>query len=337
MPERKKEKNKAPKEKKQKREKKKNPVASLFRWILVLILALVLSVGVLITLSEYIELPLPIPTWEELEYILKGSNSPENQLKPNELEVHFINLGQADSILLKLGQEAMLIDAGENSDGDDVYNYIKRQGIEKLNILVGTHPHSDHIGGLDYIIQNLDVDTIIMPKIAKDLVPTNKTYTDVLKAIKNKGKKVKTATPGDILTMGRAVITILGPNDDYDNLNDYSVCVRVEYRGKSFLFTGDAEAQAENDMVKNYKDLLDIDVLKVGHHGSSTSSSDELMKIATPTYAVIQVGEVNDYGHPHRETLEILEEYETEVYRTDKDGNIIFIVNEQGISIKTKQ
>ncbi|WFA08863.1 MBL fold metallo-hydrolase [Tissierella sp. Yu-01] len=247
-------------------------------------------------------------------------NDVSNFKEGSNLEVHFIDVGQADSILIKSGTESMLIDAGNNADGDLVVNYLKEQEISDLKFVIGTHPHEDHIGGLDDVIDNFNIATIIMPNV----MHTTKTFEDVLDSINNKGLKINSPKVGTTYDLNGASVLILAPNsEEYKELNNYSVVVKLTHGENSFLFTGDAEALSENEMMENNIGVLDSDILKIGHHGSITSTSGEFLDAVNPKYAIISLGKDNDYGHPHKEIIELLEENEIEILRTDKMGTIV--------------
>ncbi len=238
-----------------------------------------------------------------------------------DLKIHYIDVGQGDAILIQKDGENMLIDAGENEYGKVVVNYLKKNNVSKIDYIIGTHPHSDHIGGLDTVIQNFEVDKVIMPKVNH----TTKTFEDVLLAIKEKNLKLVFPKVGDIHKLGDAKWTILAPNgEEYDSLNNYSIVIRLQYKNNSFLFTGDAESQSEKEMLEsNEKSSLVADVLKIGHHGSSSSTTDEFLQAVQPKFAVIQLGKDNSYGHPHKETLKKLKRNQIEVFRTDLNGTIV--------------
>lgn len=244
------------------------------------------------------------------------------------LEVHFLDVGQADSILVKAPGGVMLIDAGNNADADDVVSYLKNQGVSKIDVLVGTHPHEDHIGGLDAVIDTFDVSKIYMPKAST----TTKTFEDVLLAIQSKGLKVTTPTAGSSFDLGNVKCIILAPiGNSYEDLNNYSIVLKLEYGQTSFLFTGDAETGSEQEILAAKYDLK-ADVLKVGHHGSSGSTSPAFLKAVSPKYAVISVGKNNQYGHPDSIILNRLSVYGAEIYRTDESGTIIAISDGKSIT-----
>lgn len=249
------------------------------------------------------------------------------------LTVHFIDVGQGDGILIQQGTKNMLIDAGTNEDEKLMVNYLNKQGIKKLDVVIGTHPHEDHIGGMDAVIKNFSIGAIYMPKVTN----TTKTFEDVLTAIKAKGLKVNAPTAGSTFKLGDATCTILAPNgSQYEDLNNYSLVIKVTYGTKSFLFTGDAEAISEKEMI-NKKYNLKADVLKVGHHGSSSSTSADFLKAVNPTFAVISMAKGNDYGHPHKETMALLKAKSIKVYRTDECGTIIATSDGKTIAFNVKQ
>lgn len=242
-------------------------------------------------------------------------------IQESSLKAHFIDVGQGDAILITQDNHSMLIDAGDNKYEKTVVDYLKKQGIKKLDYVIGTHPHADHIGGLDAVIDAFEIGKVIMPKVEN----TTKTFLDVLTSIKNKGLKVTAPNIGDIYKLGKAEFIIVAPNSEkYSDLNNYSVVTKMEYEKTSFLFTGDAEVLSEKEILNN-KINIEADVLKVGHHGSDTSSSVEFLDTVKPKYAVIQVGEGNKYGHPSIEIMNRLEKRHTKVYRNDLNGNIIAI------------
>lgn len=266
-----------------------------------------------------------------LKVLLASCGSPEN----NTLKVHFLDVGQADCILIQAPTgENMLIDAGNNDDADMIVTYLNAKGVKKIDVLVGTHPHEDHIGSLDTVIDTYDIGKVYMPRVTH----TTKTFEDVLIAIKNKGLKIAAAKAGEIIDFSpNTRVEILAPNSpEYDDLNNYSAVIKLTYGNTSFLFTGDAEDISENEMLASGYDLK-ADVLKLGHHGSSTSSTEAFLAAVKPSYGVISVGKGNDYGHPHEEVLTRLEQAGIEIYRTDESGTVLFATDGDHIVIKTEK
>jgi len=245
--------------------------------------------------------------------------SADAQLAIAPLEVHFIDIGQGDCTLIVCDGSAMLIDAGENNKGTVVQSYIEKQGIERLDYVIGTHPDSDHIGGLDVAIYKFDCGTIIMPEFGKD----TKTYDDVIQTMKNKNYKNTLPEVGKEYKLGDATFTIVAPNGTYGNdANDYSVGIILTHGENKFVLLGDAEEKAETDILKNGIDLS-ANVYKASHHGSRTSSMQELLDAIDMEYVVISCGTGNSYRHPHKETLDRLKKMKVKVFRTDEQGTII--------------
>jgi beta-lactamase superfamily II metal-dependent hydrolase len=265
-------------------------------------------------------------------------NTPENKVsmdtanRDNLVEVHFIDVGQGDAILIEAENSAMLIDAGENNKGTIVTDYLETQNIKKLDYVIGTHPHSDHIGGLDTVINSVAVDTVILPSATH----TTDTFEDLLDALEENNLSITMATVGDEYNLGPATFTVIGPNSStYDDLNNYSVGIKLTFGDNSFLFTGDAGKLSEEEMLENGIDLS-ADVLKLSHHGSNTGNGEAFLQAVNPTYAMICVGADNDYGHPHVETLEAMLNCGIKVYRTDVQGTVVFTSDGKNISVNTQ-
>lgn len=234
------------------------------------------------------------------------------------LRVNYIDVGQGDSIFIQLpNNETMLIDAGEAYKSDNVINYLNNLGITKIDYVIGTHPHTDHIGGLEEVINTFDIGSIYMPRASS----TSKTYEDLLTTISSKGLKVKTAKSGVVvLDEDNLKLEFIAPNSDsYSELNNYSAVLKLTYLDNTFLFMGDAETLSEEEITSEIK----ADVIKVGHHGSDSSSSLEFVKKVSPEYAIIMVGEGNSYNHPYQSIIDRYESVGAKVLRTDLDGNII--------------
>ena len=234
------------------------------------------------------------------------------------LKVNYIDVGQGDSIFIQLpNNKTMLIDAGEAYKSDNVINYLNDLGITKINYVIGTHPHTDHIGGLEEVINTFDIGSIYMPRA----VSTSKTYEDLLTTISSKGLKVKTAKSGVVvLDEDNLKLEFIAPNSDsYSELNNYSAVLKLTYLDNTFLFMGDAETLSEDEITNEIK----ADVIKVGHHGSDSSSSLEFVKKVSPEYAIIMVGVGNSYNHPYQSIIDRYESVGAKVLRTDLDGNIV--------------
>jgi competence protein ComEC len=247
------------------------------------------------------------------------------------LEVHFIDVGQGDSIFIEIKDSCMLIDAGENNKGTTVLNYLEDQNVDKLDYVIATHPHSDHIGGLDTVLRSISADKVIMP----DVTHTTATFEDVLDVLEEKGMKITKAKVGDKYRLGPASFEIISPNSDsYEDLNNYSVGIKLTYGNNSFLLAGDAEKLSEEEMLKNGIDLSS-DVLKLGHHGSAYSSCSDFLDAVNPEYAVISVGADNEYGHPHAATMQAMKDRNIKIYRTDKQGTVVFTSDGNTISVNT--
>lgn len=240
-----------------------------------------------------------------------------NVVEGQDVVVKFFDVGQADSILVQSAGVNMLIDAGTNNMGNTVVQNLKDLGITKINYLVGTHPHEDHIGGMDDVINNFEIGTIYMPKVQTN----TKTFEDVLDAISNKGLTITTPEVGYVFEVGNTKCEVMcagtGTTEENSNLNLSSIVIRMVYGEESFLFMGDAEEKNESS-----RQWPQTTVLKVGHHGSDTSSSESFLNQVKPEISVISVGINNTYGHPKKTTLDKLNALETSIYRTDQNGTI---------------
>lgn len=263
---------------------------------------------------------------DDLAKIIQGKIDVDKKI--GNLKVNYINVGQGDSILIQQDGHNMLIDAGTNSSEKVVVDYLKSHGVTKLDYVIGTHPHEDHIGGLDAVINNFEIGQVFMPKVTT----TTQTFKSVITAINNKELKITTPKVGESYNLGNAVWTILAPSSDsYTDMNNYSIVTKLKFGNNSFVFTGDAEDISEGEILKKQLDIS-AEVLKLGHHGSNSSTTDEFLKTVNPKYAVISVGQGNKYGHPTENTLDKLKANNISFYRTDEKGNIIAISDGSSIS-----
>lgn len=258
----------------------------------------------------------------------QGTKEKETEISGGQLEVHFIDVGQGDATLVLCDGHAMLIDAGNNDKGTLVQNYLLKHGVTELDYVIGTHPDADHIGGLDVILYKFDCGSVFLPEKEND----TKTYEEVVEVLENKNYTAVCPKVGSRYMLGNASFTVIAPNRDYgDDTNDWSISILLENGSNRFLFTGDAEKPAEEDMLNNGIDLS-ADVLKVAHHGSSNATSEEFLTQVDPSYAVVSVGGENSYGHPHAEVLNRLRSHKVKVFRTDEQGSVVASSNGSGIT-----
>lgn len=260
-----------------------------------------------------------------------GIHTGDIVLDTNQILVSFIDVGQGDSILVRSNSHAVLIDGGERPQGRAVLRYLRNSGVRRLDYVIATHPHEDHIGGLITVLGRLDVGRVIMP----DVTHTSYAFRDFLAVIDNNDIPVTFPNPGDTIRAGIIEFTVIGPPNPHPgpaaNLNNASVVLRLAHGQTSFLFTGDAEYELEQWMVNGGANLSS-DVLNVGHHGSSTSTTEAFLDAVNPIAAVISLGTGNQFGHPHREVIDRLTERGVNIYRTDQLGTIRMITDGQQIN-----
>ncbi|WP_334071842.1 MULTISPECIES: ComEC/Rec2 family competence protein [Paenibacillus] len=264
----------------------------------------------------------------------KATSPPSAATKTDgQLRVIFLDVGQgASQLLIGPSGRTMLIDAGDNSEEQRMLDYLREYGVERIDIVVGTHPDADHIGGLDAVIGHHKVGAVYMPKIQAN----TKTFESLLESIRERGLKVKTAKAGLRLDWDDQVdVRLIGPVEQSDDSNNMSAVMKVTFGETSFLLTGDAERESEKAMLASGADVQ-ADVLLVGHHGSTSSTSLSFLRKVSPKYAVIQVGE-NSYGHPKKEILDRLRKQNVQVYRNDRQGTIETVSDGQGIRITTER
>ncbi len=265
-----------------------------------------------------------------LTFLFSGS------LAAEEILVHFIDVGQGDAILIQGPEGNVLIDGGDRWDwvGERLISYLEAQGVEKLEAIVSTHPHADHIGGLPAVINNFPVEKIY----DSGRIHTTRTFEEYLLLIDRKGIPYATPRRGEVLTVANLEFKVLhpGPNIEDYSLNDASIVLRLEFGEISFLFTGDAEKRAEREIIESGLPVS-ATILKVGHHGSRTSTNPFFLEEVGPEVAVIQVGEDNRFGHPRAEVLQLLEKHEIEVYRNDQAGTVVIGSDGSDYWVETEQ
>ena len=287
---------------KRRRKKSKKRALKTFIWTIILCI---------ITLIGYLYGP-----------TLLGKDTPA-PVSGDEVQFHFIDVGQGDATLIRTAAGDILIDAGTNDSEEALKAYLDKVGVDDIEYAIFTHPHEDHIGGADMVVKSYNVKNVILP----GKVHTSKTYEYMMDAIEERGCEVTLATPDVSFTVGELKCSVLAPISKlYSELNDYSVVLRAEYGETVAIFTGDAEVHVEEEMLDRYRlsGKLDCDLLKVGHHGSDTSSSEAFISAASPAHAVISVGKGNTYGHPVQAILKRYENANAAIYRTDLEGSIVF-------------
>lgn len=288
--------------------------------------ALLLTFAALVTLSSCS--PAKNITASEIPSTSETSAAYES----GNLSVTYLDVGQADCTLLQCDGEAMLIDGGDENSGTRIQKVLTDEGIDSLKYVVGTHPHSDHIGGLDVIITKFDVENVFLPDIEGD----TSTYEELLDAMDYKAITPIHPDIGDCYMLGSAYFTFLSDGSGYeDDINNSSLVLKVINGENEFLFTGDAEEPVETALVNSGADIS-ADVLKIGHHGSSTSTCEEFLNKVDPTAVVISCGKDNDYGHPHDEVMERLTARDIDIYRTDESGTVTAISDGTDISFNSE-
>lgn len=258
----------------------------------------------------------------------KSENNAVETEYNDDMQVSYIYVGQGDSEFIELPNgQTLLIDAGPNDAGSNVVDYIKSLGYTSIDYVVATHPHEDHIGGMDDVINAFDIGDVYMPRASTD----TKTYENLLDAISEKNLVVFTAHDGvSLIDNDNLSVKMVAPvSDSYDDLNNYSAVIRIEYGETSFLFTGDAEDVSEEEITDN----VQADVLKVGHHGSDSSTTNDFLERVNPSIAVISCGKDNKYGHPAESTVKKLNDKGIKVLRTDELGTIIISSDGSEVSL----
>lgn len=264
--------------------------------------------------------------------LINPNSNPYIEDISGKMVVHYIDVGQGDSILVQVNNKNLLIDAGPKSGKDNLLNYLSNLKIEKLDYVIATHPHEDHIGGMADIINKYEIEAFYAPKVESP----SKTFERMVDALKDNSLKINSIKAGiNSIGLGTSTkVTVYSPTKiDDKNLNNDSPIMKIQFGSNSFLFTGDAEKEVEAEVLKTNVDLR-ADVLKLGHHGSSTSTSEEFLKAVSPSLGIICVGIDNSYGHPNKEILKRFEDNKIKILRTDKDGSIVISSDGTNITIK---
>ncbi len=287
----------------------------------------------LITANEAWQLPF-LPTWDSLyeAFGLRG----EDPLPDSTLRMTVLDVGNADCILVENKDQVLLIDAGENDDGDTIVNELRRKGITRLDYVIATHPDSDHIGGMDDVVNSFEIGTFLMSFMPEEYTPTTVTYEKLLTALVENEVMPVEPKHGETFPLGDATIEILSGLSDHDTTNEQSIVCKIRFGNTRFLMMGDAGKEVETELLEAGVDLR-AEVLKVGHHGSRHSSTKEFVEAVSPDYALVTCGLNNSYHHPHKEAINNLEKHHTKVYRSDLYGAIVCLSDGKTVTITTEK
>ena len=295
--------------------------------------AVIVAVSLLVELVGMIP-GIPFNGWEDIGVAMGLLPSPV--IPEGEMEVHFLDVGNADCILVRQGDKNMLIDAAERDDQDEIIAYLIQQGVSKLDLVIATHPHADHIGSMSAILNRFPVDRFVMSFVTDEATPTTKVYTDMLTALDEHSVTVDEAEPGTMYELGTARLQILAPYETSDDPNDVYVVCRLTFGDRAFVFTGDTGTGVEKQMLDSPYTLR-ADVLKLSHHGSTTGNSEPFLYEVMPEYAVITCGADNSYGHPHQEVVDRLKRREIQALRSDIHGTIVFTTDGTELTVTTRK
>ena len=306
------------------------------KWPWLLLVGLLLAGSLLLSFGR--TMGLNVPTWDDVFLAAGLGAKPADDLPEGLLRVHFIDVGQAEAILIECGGERMLLDAGSNDAAGKTVAYLRRQGVERLDVVAATHPHEDHIGGMDEVLRAFPVGRLLTPEFPDALIPADQSVRDLRDAMDRAGLQPTAVKAGDRFSIGSAQAEILSPVDgeDYADLNNRSLCIRLTCGKTRFLFTGDLERDGEERLLQSGADLS-ATVLKLGHHGAGGASSDRFLRAVAPEFGVILCGKDNDYGHPHASALARADRYGIRLYRTDRMGTIVMTSDGKTITVETEK
>jgi len=298
--------------------------------ILKVIAAIIIIIGLATGIFTYDDI---------VQYLNSSGTNTESVQAPENvtgtLEVAMIDVGQADSFLISQDGHYALIDFGTVSTGKDVVSYLQEKGITNLDFVIGTHPHDDHMGGMEKVLGEIETSRVIIPNVKSSLVTAN-WYISLRKELKKSKYEVIYPKLGDTFTLGEATLKVIGPVDySGSNINNYSIVIKLTYGTQDIIFTGDAEAEIEKQILDS-GELIDAEVLKVGHHGSDTSNTEEWIDAISPDYALISCKLGNKYNHPIKSTMNTLKSRKIIVYRTDESGTVVMTITQDNISFDKK-
>lgn len=301
----------------------------------------VISLCIFVSLVSYAISYFPngyLPSWDEIfDFFNLSTVSDKSSYDFNryDMSVHFLDVGKADSIYIHCNDKNILIDAGDIDVKNTVYEYLKKNHVEDIDLAIVSHPHRDHIGEMSKIINEFNIKRFIMPRVPNSITPTFKTYEVMLNTLHENNITVEEPVVGDTFMVGDILVEILGPARGYDEINNNSIITRITYGEDRFLFVGDCEKEEESDLISSGFDFS-ADVLKVGHHGSKTSTTQKFLNAVNPKYAVVTVGK-DSSNLPKQSTIDRLDSNNIEVYRTDINGCVMFLTNGHGVNVKTQR
>lgn len=295
--------------------------------VIALSVAIVLLMSSFLIIAEKFNFSF-VPTWNDIFIKAKLVNETNGNF---DFKITFLDVGQGDCAIIQSKDFVAMIDGGEAENAEKIVAFLQKENVDVLNYVFATHPHSDHIGSIPQVLEKIKCENFVIPHLQNEIVPTTQVYANLLNSVKASGASAVYSKLGQEIIAGDCKITVIGPVQQENELNDTSLVLLVKYRNKSFLFTGDMEDNAEKHLLKKGEMDLNVDVLKAGHHGSKTSSSQELIDVTSPKYSVVSCGSNNIYDHPNSEFLERAERNSMIVYRTDMQGNVTCNVQDDEI------
>ncbi len=309
------------------------PVRKILAALGILLAVFVISVSI----NDAVGFSSRFPTWRSIYSLLSREVPQVSELAENTAEVHFIDVGQGDCALIRTTDCCVLIDCGEYDKFGNVDRYLNYLGIKNIDLLIMSHAHSDHMGCMYRIAEKYNIGSVLMPEYSEDNIPLSGSYTRLMDIITSRKIPVICAEKGKMLNVGEnGRLEVIAPVKDYDDLNNGSAVVRFTYGNVSFLFCGDIEKDAEQDILDSGADIS-ADVIKVPHHGSGSSSTKKFVNAVSPQYAVFCTGVNNDFGHPHANIVNLYRNIGAEILRTDTDGNIVFSTDGEKIQTGTQK